>query len=376
VPDALLVTSSFLPGKGGIESHLAALCESLRPRLAVLAPATRDGAPLPTELGYPAHPYGGSMLVPHAGVARAIERAARAQETDRILFGTPWPLVLLGPRLARRGLRYAVVAHGAETVVPGAAPLLRRRLAAALAAAELLLPVSQFTAAKVRSLVEDVTGNPPPMALLRACIDTNRFHPGPPGLAVRQRLGLRPEDKLVLCLGRLVRRKGVHRLVRAFPELARRAERVVLVVAGTGPELSRLRRLAHRLGAAVVFAGRVPDHDVPELYAAADVFCLPVADRWGGLEAEGLGIVLLEAAASGVPCVAGRSGGTPEAVIDGKTGYVVDARDRRQLVAALAHLLEEPERARALGAAGHAHVMAHFGSPAPQALLDWLGRAP
>jgi phosphatidylinositol alpha-1,6-mannosyltransferase len=377
VPPALLVSSSFLPGKGGIESHLGALCAWLSPRLAVLAPATRDGTPLPTDLGYPTRGYPGSMLVPSAPVRRAIEEAAAAYGTDRVLFGTPWPLALLGPSLARRGLRYAIVVHGAEAVLPGAVPFLRHRLARALAGADLLLPVSRFTAGRLRPLVEAVTDEAPPMALLRPRVDTTRFHPGAADPAARASLGLAESDRLVLCLGRLVRRKGVHRVVGALSELARRVPDVALVVAGAGPELARLRRLARRVRERVVLAGRVPDADAPALYASADVFCLPASDRWWGLDVEGLGVVLLEAAASGVPCVTGRSGGTPEAVLDGRTGWVVDARDRSQLVDALARVLSDPDEARAMGAAGRSHMVESFGaSSPPQALLDWLGCAP
>src|SRR3990170_5956912 len=108
MPDALLVTSSFLPGHGGIESYLAELCALLRPRLAVMAPASRDGKPLPGELGYDTIPGPGGMLWPRPPTAQAIAENAARLGTDRILFGTPWPLALLGPRLKRRGFRYAV----------------------------------------------------------------------------------------------------------------------------------------------------------------------------------------------------------------------------------------------------------------------------
>jgi phosphatidylinositol alpha-1,6-mannosyltransferase len=176
----------------------------------------------------------------------------------------------------------------------------------------------------------------------------------------------------VLCLGRLVRRKGVQRLVEAMPEIAARVPDAVGVVAGTGPEERALRRRAQQLAAPVVFAGRVPDDEVPAVYSSADVFALPVADRWGGLEVEGLGVVLLEAAACGLACVTGRSGGTPEAVVDGTTGYVIDARDRAALVSAIGKLLDDRDLARRMGEAGRAHVAERFSGELPRALVDWL----
>ena len=365
--DALMVTSSFLPGRGGIESYLAALCSELAPRLAVMAPAKRDGKPIPHDLGYETVGGPGSMLVPSRRVVGSIIETARNLGTDRILFGTPWPLVLLAPRLRRAGLSCAVIVHGAELLVPAAVPLLRRRLAAALAGADLLLPVSDFTANKIRALVD----RPPPIELLRARVDLTRFSPEAPGGEARKELGVSPEQPLILVFGRLVRRKGVHRLIDALPDVRRRIPDAVVVVAGTGPERRRLER---RAGDGVIFAGRVDDADAPGVYAAADVFCLPVADRWFGLDTEGLGVVLLEAAACEVPCITGRSGGTPEAVTDNQTGYVIDARDRRALVESLCTVLEQPTAAKEMGRRGREHVLAQFSHrKLPARLMEWLG---
>lgn len=371
MPDALLVTSSFLPGQGGIESYLAELCDELRPRLAVLAPARRDGRTLPDDLGYPVEAGRGSMLWPGAAVTRSIVAAAATHSTERVLFGTPWPLLLTGPRLARAGLRYTSIVHGAELTVPGAVPGLRRALVRALHGADALFAVSEYTARRIDDLLGD---DSPPVDILRARVDVTRFSPDAGAAEVRARYGIASEAPVILCFGRLVPRKGVDRLIRALPEITRRVPDAVLVVGGVGPELRRLRRLAARAKAPVVFAGRVDERDAPTLYATASVFALPVADRWRGLEVEGLGVVLLEAAACGVPCVTGRSGGTPEAVLDGRTGFVVDGRDIAALGDRVSWLLEHPEEARAFGAAGRQHVTDEFAHrPLPASLLRWLG---
>jgi phosphatidylinositol alpha-1,6-mannosyltransferase len=96
-----------------------------------------------------------------------------------------------------------------------------------------------------------------------------------------------------------------------------------LVIASTGRDEDRLKKLAAELHAPVVFLGRVPHDDLPALYGCADVFSMMCRNRWGGLEQEGFGIVFVEAAACGVPQIAGDSGGAAEAVLDGVTGYVV-----------------------------------------------------
>ncbi len=428
--DAVMVSSSFLPGRGGIESYLAELCEALAPRLAVLAAAERDGKQLPAELTYPTHPFPGRLLWPGSKAARATIKAARIENTDKILFGTPWPLVLMGPRLKTRGLAYAVIVHGAEMLVPSKIPGVRRKLARALAGAELLFAVSEYTASKLDDFISACGHSVPRIELLRARVDLGRFHPGAaesggatesgssptragerseagpgagerseagpgvpgagerseagPGVpgagerseaggGVRARYGIEAEDRVVLCFGRLVERKGVHRMIDAMPRIAAEVPGATLVVAGTGPEMSKLRTRAKKVGARVVFTGRVADEDAAAIYATAEVFALPVVDRWFGLEVEGLGVVLLEASACGVPCVTGRSGGTAEAVLDGETGYVIDATDQAALIDATVRLLKDRALATKMGAAGRRHVEREFSDRAlPQALLEWL----
>lgn len=367
-----MVSSSFLPGRGGIETYLAQLCGALAPRLAVLAPATRGHVPLPRDLPYPVRGYRGRLFVPGPRAARATVAAARELGTGRVLFGTPWPQILTAPRLRRAGLRYAAIVHGAELLAPAAIPGVRRRLLRALAGADLLLPVSLFTAQRTRELLEGAGERVPPMAVLRAQVDLDRFHPGAGGEAARTRLGIPDDAPVILCLGRMVARKGIDRLIRALPDVEAQAPGITLVLAGGGPEEKALRRAAARVPQRVVFAGRVPDGESPGVYAAADVFALPVADRWRGLDTEGLGVVLLEASACEVPCVTGRSGGTPEAVVDGVTGYVIDARDQGRLTGAVTRLLEDRELARQMGRAGRRHVRDEFGGRIPEALTQWL----
>jgi phosphatidyl-myo-inositol dimannoside synthase len=368
-----MITSSFLPGRGGIESYLTELCTLLAPRVAVMAPGARDGKPLPHDLPYKTVAGPGSMMRPSARLAHTVARVAAEMGTDRILFGTPWPLALLGPRLACLGLRYASLAFGAELFVPASIPYLKKRFTGSLAQAELLLPMSEATEHRLRSLIGNNGKTLPDIEVMRARVDLERFNPSVPTAHVRSGLGLEDGSRIVLCFGRLVKRKGVHRVIAIMENLSASYPDVVLVVAGTGPQEARLRRQAARQRGRVVFTGRVSEDQAPSLYAAADVFALPVADRWFGLETEGLGIVLLEAAASGTPCVTGRSGGTVEAVVHGETGLVVDATDDVELVSALSRLLGSPEEAQRMGLDGRALVSRRY-SPThvPAALLRWL----
>ena len=368
-----MVTSSFLPGQGGIESYLDQLCAELAPQVTVMAASQRGGSSIPTDLDYPTARHPGNMLLPSRKLARAIVSEAERCGTDRVLFGTPWPLILLAPHLVAAGLRYAVIVHGAELIVPGAIPLLGRRLARALAGADLLLPVSNYTGGKTADLIARSGFGLPPVDILRARVDLSRFSPDAGAPAARDRLGLTQNVPLLLVFGRLVPRKGVHRLIEALPEIERRVPGATLVIAGTGPEEKRLKRIAGRTGGRVIFTGRVPDEDAPGLYAAADAFVLPVTGRWFGLEIEGLGVVLLEAQAAGTPCVTGTSGGTPEAVVNGVTGFVIDGGDREALVESTVRLLSDPGLAERMARAGRNHVRTGFSErQVPEALRHWL----
>ncbi len=174
--DALMITSSFLPGQGGIESYLDQLCAELAPEVAVMAAGRRGGSPIPNGLPYPTIGHTGSMLVPTRRLARAICAEAERLGTDRIIFGTPWPLLLLAPHLATAGLRYAVIVHGAELIAPGAIPLLGAKLGRALAGADLLLPVSHYTAGKAESLIRRTDLPVPPVEILRGARRPGEVH--------------------------------------------------------------------------------------------------------------------------------------------------------------------------------------------------------
>ena len=184
-------------------------------------------------------------------------------------------------------------------------------------------------------------------------MDTQAYHPGVDGGEVRRRYGL-SDRPVIVCVSRLVPRKGQDALIRALPAVRRRVPDVALLIVGGGPYADRLRRLAGDLP--VHFTGSVPWPDLPAHYAAGDVYAMPCRTRRRGLDVEGFGIVFLEASAVGLPVVAGDSGGSPDAVQDGETGYLVDGRDLVALTDRLVTLLTDRGLAARLGAAGRAWV--------------------
>ncbi|MDP8987419.1 MAG: glycosyltransferase, partial [Actinomycetota bacterium] len=266
------------------------------------------------------------------------------------------PLGLIATRLQRP---YAVVLHGAELVVPARLPACRSLLRRVVQGAALVVAGGDYVTAEL----ERLTGSPPPCVSVPPGVDGNRFRPLDPveRTATREELGVGPDASLVVGVARLVPRKGMDVLVCACARLAPAFPPLVVIVAGTGRQARTLTRLVGRHRAPVRLLGSVPDELLPRLYGAADVFAMPCRNRWAGLEQEGFGIVFLEAAAAGVPAVAGRSGGTAEAVLDGVTGLVVPRpHDDTEVADALAVLLGDPNRRARMGAAARRRAIEEF----------------
>jgi phosphatidylinositol alpha-1,6-mannosyltransferase len=347
----LVVTNDFPPRPGGIQAFVHALASRLPPdEVVVLASTWRGAAGFDAAQAFPVVRAPTSVLLPVPAVLRAARDLARAHGCDRVWFGAAAPLGLLARGL---GLERAVAStHGHEigwALLPGARQALRR----IGRDVDVVTCLGDYT----RRRLAPALGPGVRLEQLSSGVDTSVFRPGAGGSDVRarHRLGDRP---VVVCVSRLVPRKGQDVLVRALPELRRRVPGTALLLVGGGPDLPRLRRLAaeHGVADSVVLTGSVPWQELPAHYDAGDVFAMPCRTRRAGLEVEGLGIVFLEASATGLPVVVGRSGGSPDAVQDGRTGHLVDGRSLAQVTDAVAGLLADPARARAMGAAGRAWV--------------------
>ena len=285
------------------------------------------------------------VLLPTPGLVRRIQSLAVEVGAGLVVLDPALPLSLVGPEL---GLPYAVVVHGAEVSVPGRLPGGRAALRRALQDAALVVACGQFVLDEVRR----VAGAHMPAVIVPPGVDVTRFHPLDEEARRRVRLAHRlpAEGRLVAAVTRLVPRKGMDVLIAAAALLAPRFPDLVVAVAGTGRDRMRLDRLVATTGAPVHLLGGVRGDDLPGFLASADVFAMPCRNRWRGLEQEGFGIVFLEAAACGVPQVAGDSGGAGEAVVHGETGWVVGSPEDPAAVAdALAVLLSDDELRTRLG---------------------------
>ena len=360
----LLVTNDFPPRTGGIQNYLQDLVGRLpADEIAVYAPAWQGAAEFDAGLPYAVHRHPTSLMLPLPDVARRAAAFARAHAATTVWFGAAAPLALLGPGLRRAaGVRRIVAStHGHEvgwSILPGARQALRR----IGRDADAITVVSRYT----RSRIAAAFGPDAALEPLPPGVDAARFRPDPVAYAaLRRRYGL-GDAPVVACVSRLVARKGQDQLVRALPLVAARVPGVRLLLVGNGPDARRLRRMAdaHGVTDRVVFTGAVAASELPAHHAVGDAFALPCRTRGGGLDVEGLGIVLLEASACGLPVIAGDSGGAPETVREGVTGHVVDGRDPTALAAALTGLLTDRDRARRMGAAGREWMLADWTLPA------------
>ena len=354
----LLVTNDFPPKVGGIQSYLWELWRRLPPAEAVVLTTAYPGAST-FDAAQPMRVIRSRrrVLLPTPAVRREIERTARDVDAELIVLDPALPLGLLGPQLRTP---YAVVLHGAEVTVPGRLPGSRAALRRVLTRATAVVAAGGYPADEARRVAG---ARMPPTTVVPPGVDTDRFRP----LTADQRttgralLGIGVDDELVVSVSRLVPRKGMDVLIEAAAALAPERPRLVVAIAGAGRDRPRLDRLVARTNAPVRFLGRVPDDQLPSLLGAADVFAMLCRNRWGGLEQEGFGIVFLEAAACGVPQVAGDSGGAAEAVRDGDTGIVVrDPHDVTQVRHALGRLLDDADLRVRIGVAARTRAEDEF----------------
>jgi phosphatidylinositol alpha-1,6-mannosyltransferase len=350
----LIVTNDFPPRQGGIQSFVHQLAIRQPAGSVVVYASDHDGsAAFDADQPFPVVRHRTGLLLPTPSVRRRAVGLLREHGCTSVWFGASAPLGLLAPALRAAGARRLVATtHGHEVgwaMLPGARQALRR----IGTACDVVTYLGEYTRRRL-------TGAFGPHATLRQLapgVDVETFRPDVDGAVVRARYGLlgRP---VIVCVSRLVPRKGQDLLIQALPLVRRELPDAALLLVGRGPYHDRLLELAREHGVAdsVVLTGGVPHDELPAHYAAGDVFAMPCRTRRLGMDVEGLGIVYLEASAVGLPVLAGNSGGAPDAVRHGETGYVVDGRSVPGVAARLLELLRDDALRSRLGAAGRAWV--------------------
>jgi phosphatidylinositol alpha-1,6-mannosyltransferase len=359
----LVVTNDFPPRPGGIQSYLHALATRLPDQdLVVYAPSwqhsTGSHPEFDAEQPFPVIRHTGGLMLPTPAVARRAKEILRAEQCDTVWFGAAAPLALLAPQLRAAGARRVIASTHGHEVGWSMLPVTRQALRRIGSTTDVVTFVSKYT----RSRFASAFGPMAALEYLPSGVDTQQFQPNfAARKEIRARYGLGDRPTAV-CVSRLWPRKGQDMLIKALPRIRERVPEAALLLVGGGPYADRLRAMAGQLGVAdhVFMTGRVPGEELPAHYVAGDVFAMPCRTHGRGLDVEGLGIVYLEASASGLPVVAGRSGGAPETVLDGVTGNVLDGRDVGQIADTVGGLLADPTLASEMGDAGRRWVSGHW----------------
>uniref|UniRef100_A0AAU2VWP9 phosphatidyl-myo-inositol dimannoside synthase n=1 Tax=Streptomyces sp. NBC_00008 TaxID=2903610 RepID=A0AAU2VWP9_9ACTN len=359
----LIVTNDFPPRPGGIQAFLHNMALRLDPdRVVVYASTWKRGpegaeatAAFDAEQPFTVVRDRTTMLLPTPRVTRRAVQLLRTHGCSSVWFGAAAPLGLMAPALRRAGARRLVATtHGHEAgwaQLPASRQLLRR----IGEGTDTITYLGEYTRSRIAAALTPAAAER--MVQLPPGVDEKTFHPDSGGDLVRARLGL-TERPVVVCVSRLVPRKGQDTLILAMPAILAEVPDAVLLIVGGGPYEADLRKLAAETGVrdSVRFTGPVPWAELPAHYGAGDVFAMPCRTRRGGLDVEGLGIVYLEASATGLPVVAGDSGGAPDAVLDGETGWVVRGGSAEESAERIVALLGDAELRRRMGERGRAWV--------------------
>jgi phosphatidylinositol alpha-1,6-mannosyltransferase len=346
------ITNDLPPRTGGIQQFVMnLLARSADATTVVLGPSVGgdEGVRAAVAAEDAAQPWrtvrARGPLLPTPASARWLQARLSELRPDVIVIASLWPLGLLASRLRRSsGARVIGLTHGAEAGL--ARWPLRGLLRACARGVDRITTISDFTTRPIAAVLGEER-----LARLAPGVDVERFTPRAPDdaevSALRKRWGIPDGAPLVGCIARLVPRKGQDILIAAWPQVLAKHPEAHLVVVGEGPMRARLERRA-RAQPSVHVVGAVLWGELAAAYAALDLFAMPVRTRWAGLDVEGLGISFLEAQASGVPVIVGRSGGAGETLLDARCGSLVDGRDVDEVAEALLRWLDDPSaRARA-----------------------------
>ncbi len=360
----LCITNDFGPRAGGIETFVIGLIERM-PRNTVVVYTSSQNESEPFDKGW-LNNFGvevirdkSTILLPTLRVGRAVRKVLREKNIERVFFGAAAPLGLLAPGLRRAGAKKIVaLTHGHEVWWAKVPPFnfAIRRIARSVDA---LTYLGSFTKGAISKSISAAAQSR--MVRIAPGIDVNHFSPQPSAEELRRDLGLQ-HKKVVVSVGRLVHRKGQDSLIEAMPAILKEVPNAHLLFVGEGPYREHLQSLVDKysLRESVTFIGRVQYSELPRYICVGDVFAMPSRSRLAGLEVEGLGIVYLEASACGLPVIGGNSGGAPDAVIEGETGFAVDGLSSSAIAERAIELLQDSEKAAAMGAKGRAWVVSEW----------------
>jgi phosphatidylinositol alpha-1,6-mannosyltransferase len=358
----LLVTNDLGPRAGGIETFILGLLEGLPKNSLVIYTSSQKGhAPFDAQLlekfGATVIRDRAKILLPTPRITRKAVRILKQYKIQNVWFGAAAPLGLMASQLRNGGASNIVaLSHGHE-VWWAKIPILKQILQKIIKDIDKLGYLGAFTKNEISKATTEVNK----LVQIAPGIDTNYFQPKKPNPALIARYQLEGR-RVIVCVARLVHRKGQDQLIKALPSILEKFPDAILLIVGQGPIEQMLRNSARQLGVThkVIFTGRVPHGDLADYICLGEVFAMPVRSRFFGIEVEGLGIAYLEASACGLPVVVGNSGGATDAVIDQVTGLLVDGTNVNEITDAICRLLADPAKAQAMGQAGRGWVISDW----------------
>lgn len=339
----LVITNDFPPTLGGIENYIFSLVRRWDPsKVKVITRWVPGADEFDRDLGFEVIREPVGTLLPTPALFRKAKNIVEQESIDVVHFASTLPLGILGVRLLKAcGVPFATTVHGGEFRLASKLPIGRTLLRKILRDVSVVMAQSTFSA----DIVRDFADPCPPIQMATCGVDAERF-----GKQAVTPIDA-PGHPLLISVSRLVARKGPHTLISAMPAILAKHPQAHAMIVGGGPDTGRLMKLARtlRIQDRVHFTGPQQWQDVPRYYAAADIFVLPTRERFGGIETEGLPLVYVEAAASGLPLIGGRAGGVADAVRDGETGFLVDGREPAMTADAVDRILSDPSLAEILG---------------------------
>jgi phosphatidylinositol alpha-1,6-mannosyltransferase len=360
----LCISNDFGPRAGGIETFVIGLIERMPRNSVVVFTSSQEGsAPFDTkwmsEYGVEVIRDSSRILLPSFRIGVKVRALVKARAITTVFFGAAAPLALLSQGLRKAGVTHIVaLTHGHEVWWSKVWPFswVMRRIGNGV---DQLTFLGEFTRAKISGALTQRARDA--MVKIAPGIDTDHFAPRSDTGVLRNQLGL-ADKKVIVSVGRLVHRKGQDTLIEALPEIITRVPQAHILFIGDGPYKEYLVKRAHQLGVFqnITFIGRITYTELPRYICVGDIFAMPSRSRLAGLEVEGLGIVYLEASACGLAVIGGQSGGAPDAVLEGETGFAVDGTSSAAVADAAITLLSQPELAARMGAQGREWILAQW----------------
>ena len=350
----LVITNDFPPRPGGIQTFGYEIVRRFEPNsVTVLTSDWEGAAEFDAAQDFKIVRAQTQTLLPSKSTLAMAREIVVAENITRVLFGAAAPLGLLASPLRKIGVQNIVgMTQGHETgwaMTPG----MRQALRKIGNDTDFLTYISEYTHQKIaKALSPDAAAR---MRRIVPGVDVTEFSPANSvaGNELRANLGW-IDRPVIVCVSRLMARKGQDELIRALPKVHQTSPKASLIIVGGGPYHKDLQSLVSKLnlGDFVHFTGKVEQSELSSWYAAGDIFAMPCRTRVGGWDVEGLGIVFLEGSATGLPVIVGDSGGAVDAVIDGKTGYLVDGRNTSEIAQRISFLISNPEVAKQMGETG------------------------